>query len=66
MFVRLHETQNPLLEVVKHADLNCMEEVRLREVAHDTGDVSKHIESSVNMVGREVGIGCLAVGINDS
>ena len=40
-FVRLHEVENLLLEVVKHADLHCMEEVRLRVVAHHTGNVSK-------------------------
>jgi hypothetical protein len=40
-----------------------MEEVGLREVAHDTGNKSKHIESLVNMVRREFGIGCLRVGI---
>jgi hypothetical protein len=61
--VRLHEVENPLLEVVKHADLHCMEEVGLREVAHDTGNMSTHIESSVDMVRREFGIGCLGVGI---
>jgi len=54
---------NPLLEVVKHADLYCMEEVGLREVAHNTGNRSKHVESSVNMARREFGIGCLGVGI---
>jgi len=47
--VRLHDVENPLLEVVKHADLHCMEEIGLREVAHNTGNVSKHVESSVNM-----------------
>ena len=62
-FVHLHEVENPLLEVVKHADLHCMEEVGLREVAHDTGNMSKHVESSVNMALREFGIGCLGVGI---
>ena len=62
-FVRLHEVENPLLEVIKHADLHCMEEVGLREVAHDTGNMSKHVESSVNMARREFGIGCLGVGI---
>ena len=36
----LHEVENPLLEVVKHADLHCMEEVGLREVSHDTGNMS--------------------------
>jgi len=61
--VRLHEVENPLLEVIKHADLHCMEEVGLREVAHDTGTMSKHVESSVNMARREFGISSLAVGI---
>jgi len=61
--VRLHEVENSLLEVIKHADLHCMEEVGLWEVAHDTGNMSKHIESSVNMVRHEFGIGCLSVGI---
>jgi hypothetical protein len=40
-----------------------MEEVGLREVAHDTGNMSKHVESSVNMIRQELGIGCLGVGI---
>ena len=62
-FVHLHEVENPLLEVVKHADLNCMEEVGLREVAHNTRNVSKHVEFSVNMAQREFGIGYLGVGI---
>jgi hypothetical protein len=49
--------ENPLLEVIKHADLHCMEEVGLQEVglqevAHDTGNMSKHVESSVNMMLR--------------
>jgi len=61
--VRLHEVENPLLEMVKHADLQCMEEVGLGEVANYTGNTSKHVESSVDMVRREFGIGCLAVGI---
>jgi len=55
--------ENPHLEVVKHADLHCMEEVGLREVAHNTGNMSKHVESSVNMARREFGIGYLGVGI---
>jgi len=42
----LHEVENPLLEVVKHADLHCMEEDGLREFAHIAGNVSKHSESS--------------------
>jgi len=48
-FVRLHEVENQLLQVVKYADLHCVEEVGLRDVAHDTGNMSKHAESSVNM-----------------
>jgi hypothetical protein len=40
-----------------------MEEVRLREVAHDTGKMLKHFETSVDMARREFGIGCLDVGI---
>jgi hypothetical protein len=43
------EVENPVLEVVKHADLHCMEEDRLREVAHNTADVSKYVQSSVIM-----------------
>jgi len=49
-FVRLHEVENQLLEVVKHADVDYMEEVGLRVVAPDTGDMLKHVESLVNMV----------------
>jgi hypothetical protein len=40
-----------------------MDEVGFREVAHDTGNMSKHVESSVDMARREFGIGCLGVGI---
>ena len=61
--MRLHEVQNQLLEVIKHADLHFMEEVGLREVAHDTGNMSKHVESSVNMAPIAFGIGCLGVVI---
>jgi len=61
--MRLHEVENPHLDVVYHADLQCMEVLGLREVAHDTGNMSKHAESSVDMVRREFGIGCLGVGI---
>jgi len=62
-FVRLHEVENTLLEVVKHADLHCMEDVELPEVAHDTGSMSKPVESSVDMARQDFGIGCLGVGI---
>ena len=61
--MRVHEVENVLLEVVKPADLHCMEEVKLREVADDTGNMSKHVEFSVHMARREFGIGCLCVGI---
>jgi hypothetical protein len=63
LFVRHHEVENLLLEMVKHADLHCMEEVWLREVAYDTGNMSKHVESSVDMARREFRIGWLGVGI---
>ena len=45
-----HEVENPLLEVVKHADQHCMEELRLREVAHNKGNMSKHVKFSMDMV----------------
>jgi len=61
--VRLHEVENPLLGVIKHADLGGMEEVGLWDVAHDTGKMSKHVECSVNMSRREVGIGHHGVAI---
>jgi hypothetical protein len=38
-----------------------MEEVVLTEVAHNTGNVSRYVESSVNTARREIGIGCLGV-----
>jgi len=59
--MRLHKVQNPLLEVVIHADLHCIEEVGIRKFAHDTGNVSTDVESSVNMVRHEFPIGCLSV-----
>jgi hypothetical protein len=61
--VRLQEVEYPLLEVVNAADLPCMEQVGLREVAHNTGNMSKHVESSVDLVRQEFGIGCPGVGI---
>ena len=61
--MRLHEVENPVLLMVKHANLHCMEEVGLQEVAYDTGNQLKQVESSVNMVRQEFGIGCLSVGI---
>jgi len=61
----LQEVENPLQEVVKHASLHCMEEVRFEEFAHDTRNMSKHIQLSVNMAGRVFGIGCLGIRIAD-
>ena len=66
--MHLHEVENPLLEVVKHADLHCMEEIglsedELRKVAQNPENVSKHVESSLTMGRREFSIGCLCVGI---
>jgi hypothetical protein len=40
-----------------------MEEVRLREVAYNTRNMSTHIGSIVNMEPRAFGIGSLGVGI---
>jgi hypothetical protein len=54
---------NPLLVVFQHADLHCVEEFGLWVGAHNTGNMSKHVQSTVNMPRREFGIGCLGVGI---
>jgi len=64
-FIHFLEVENPLLEVVKHAELHCMEEVRLQDVAHDTGNMSKHVESLLNIARCGCGIGCLGVDITD-
>ena len=61
--MHLHEGENPLLQVVKHADPHCMEEVGLREVTHNTGNMSKQVESMVNIARREFCISCLGVGL---
>jgi hypothetical protein len=63
MFMLHHEVQNPLLEVVKHAVLNCMQKVELRQVAHNARTRLIHVESSVSMMRGEFSIGFLAVGI---
>jgi len=63
--MRLHKVKNPLLDEVEHADQHCIEEVGLREVAHATGNLSKQIQSSLNMARREISIGCLGVGIGE-
>jgi hypothetical protein len=61
--VRLHEVENPVLDVSKHVNLHCMEEVGLRKVARNTGNMSKHIESSVRMARQDLGSSCLGVDI---
>jgi hypothetical protein len=57
--------ENPLLQEVKDADLQGMEEVGLQEVAHYIGILSQPIESLENMAQREFSIGCLGVGITE-
>jgi hypothetical protein len=47
--MHLHDVENQLLEVVKHANLHCMEEVGLGEDAYKTGNMSKHVEYSVSL-----------------
>jgi hypothetical protein len=55
--------ENSVLLVIKHADLHRMEEVWLREIAHNTENMSKHVETLVNMARQEFGIGYRGVGI---
>jgi hypothetical protein len=55
--------KNAPLEVVKQANLHCMEEVAVMEVANDPGNVSKHNESLVNMARQELGISSIGIGI---
>ena len=43
------------MEVLKHADLGCIQEVSLRAVADNTREMSKHVESSVNIVRERFG-----------
>lgn len=59
--MRLHKVEITLLEVVKHADLHCMKEVGLREVAHNTGIMSKQVKYRVTKVLRVFSIGSLGV-----
>jgi hypothetical protein len=62
-FVRLHTVENPVQEMVKGADLNCMQEVGHREIPHNTGNMSDIVYSLVNMAPRQFSIGGLLVGI---
>jgi hypothetical protein len=43
-FVRLHDGENPLLHVVKFVNRLRLEEVGLQEIAHHTGNLSKHLK----------------------
>jgi len=57
----VHEVANPFLEEVKHADQHCMEEVGLREVTHNSGNMSKHVKSFVYVAWQGFSKGCLGV-----
>jgi len=63
--VHHHDLEHPLLEVVNDEDLQCMEEVLLREVTHTTATLSKHVESLVNLARPQFSISCLGVGITE-
>jgi hypothetical protein len=62
-FMHSHEVENTLLEVVKHANLHCMEKVGLRKVAHNEGNMLIPIESWVTIERRVFGIGWVGVSI---
>jgi len=66
LFFGLHEEEDPLLVLVKHADLHCMEEFWHREVTHNTWSMSKLVECLANMVQRMFSMSCLCVGIAES
>jgi len=61
--MHVHEVENLLVQVVKHVDMHCVEEVGLREVDHNTGNMSKQVESFMNTAQREFSIGCLRLGV---
>jgi hypothetical protein len=42
-----------------------MAEVGLGKVAHDTGNMSKYVESLADMARRQFDFGCLGVGITE-
>jgi hypothetical protein len=63
-FMRLHEEENPLLLVMKDANLPCMEQVRCREAAHNTGNMLKHDVSSVSITLGQLGSSWVGIGIN--
>jgi hypothetical protein len=63
--ISLHKVEYALQYVVNLTNLHCMEVVGLRQVAHNTGTMSKHVESSPNMVRQMIGMGCRRIGIAD-
>jgi hypothetical protein len=42
-FMSPHEVENPLLGVIKNANLHCMEKIQGWEVAHHVGHMAKNI-----------------------
>jgi hypothetical protein len=60
--VSLDEVENAVLEVVMNGDLYRMDEDRHCKVTHNTGNMSKHVETLVNMGRNVFGISCLGVG----
>jgi hypothetical protein len=43
--MHLHEVENPIVELVKYANLHGMEEVGLRKVVLNMGNMLIHVES---------------------
>jgi len=62
-FMRLYEMEYPVLDLVKHANQHFKEVVRLHEIAHNTWNLSKHIELMVKMAQWQFGIRGSGVGI---
>jgi hypothetical protein len=50
--VLLHQVENPLLMTVNYADQDCMDKVWYWEIAHHTGIMLKHGESSKKIAQR--------------
>jgi hypothetical protein len=61
--MHLNDVENPSVEVVKHANLHCVEDVGLWEIPHNTGNMSTHVAFWVHITRRESGISCIGVGI---
>ena len=47
--MRLQKVENTFLKMIKYGNLYLMEEVMVREVAYDRGNMSKYHESLVSM-----------------